>query len=512
MEPKNLTPQHLSRVIGNRRFQAFAIACLILVALVCLQVNELNQNKPMCEIFSHCDLRANDIQQIQIALSQSGLGEFEIEDSHVLVPKTQQAAYLQAIAEHDAIPFELRDSDDAPLAINPFLSRSQQVAMERIRKKNSICKMVARLPFVDQAWFEMDQADSHSAFEKAKQSAVISIRTTNQAALTNQHVDTVKRMIDGAVAGLELDDIVVIDLTSGAAHQDNLDPSINRQVRSQQIAYEQRRFYENQIRNVLSEFPGIDVTVLVNVQSAADFEQTALAPPPLPPIAIQPAVSNQGAGANGFASINRETNQPTAPILVASHQTTSRVSDSFHKQISVSLDVPQSLVVDLFGIPSTDRINNERGNNRPISPSQLLQQNFNQLSTELIQKIRPLLPESAFRNRTTFPITVHLIRQPTASNAPWVAQVKQLATQHWPSATVLAIGLVLLSIVCRTPRPTAIDRHRSRLDATGHPSAPESVPDSAIANSNPETQLSELIDKDPDAAAKVLESWIRDAA
>ena len=74
------------------------------------------------------------------------------------------SAYLQAIADQKAIPPELRSGEQASSVPNPFLSRSQQQLLERETKKRQIQEMVVRLPFVEQAWFEMDAAEKRSAF------------------------------------------------------------------------------------------------------------------------------------------------------------------------------------------------------------------------------------------------------------------------------------------------------------------------------------------------------------
>ena len=265
MDSLKFLPARTRELLADRRFRGFAIGALILAVVTVLQVSNLNKNKPMCDLFANCKLANGEIQRMQIALSQSGLSEFKIENDRLLVPSAQHSSYLQAVAEHDAVPHDLQEDHEKTPNVNPFLSRSQQIALERSEKKRQIREMVVRLPFVDQAWFEMDQSSSHSAFEKSKQSAVVSIRTAQRVALNEQQVDTVQRMISGAIAGLNPEGIVVIDLSAGFAHQDLIDPSTTQQVRFQRIAFEQQRFYENRIQDILKDYPGVTVRVHVDV-------------------------------------------------------------------------------------------------------------------------------------------------------------------------------------------------------------------------------------------------------
>ena len=273
MDSLNFSTDQIKELVNDRRFRGFAIGALILAVVAILQVGNLNKNQPMCDLFSDCKIGNNEIQRLQIALSQSGLSDFKVENDRLMVPAAQHASYLQAAAEHNAIPQDIQRSEEKPPSVNPFLSRSQQIALERSEKKRQIREMVVRLPFVDQAWFEMDQSSSHSAFEQSKQSAVVSIRTSQNVALSDQHVDTVQRMISGAVAGLNPEGIVVIDLSAGFAHQDLIDPSTTQQVRFQRIAFEQQRFYENRIQETLKDYPGVLVRVHVDVTQQSEKDK-----------------------------------------------------------------------------------------------------------------------------------------------------------------------------------------------------------------------------------------------
>jgi len=267
MDSQRLTSERISKLLRNRRFHAFLIACVILLILVGLQAANLKTNTPMCELLEDCNVSNADLQRMQLAFGQSGLNGFKVVDNRLMVPKAEHANYLQAITANDAIPEDLRDEETTTPNVNPFLSRTQQLAIERRQKKQQIRDMVVRLPFVEQAWFEMDQTNMRSAFQRSKQSAVISIRPPENVPLTDNHVDTVKRMIGGAIAGLDLNEIVVIDLSAGYAHHESDDPGLTQQVRFQRIAFEQQRIYETRIREVLKEYPGINVNVQVEANN-----------------------------------------------------------------------------------------------------------------------------------------------------------------------------------------------------------------------------------------------------
>ena len=523
MDSQQSTTERVTKLVQGKRFRAFGIACIVLSVLVVLQVGNLNHNMPMCELFGNCNLANNDLQRLQIALSQSGLSDFKVKDKQLLVPTEQHSEYLQAIAEKDAIPQELRDSDESGPSINPFLSRSQQLALQRAAKKRQIREMVVRLPFVEQAWFEMDQSETHSAFEAPKQSAVISIRPPENVPLNDQHVDTVKQMIGGAVADLNPANIVVIDLSAGFAHQDVEDSSTSQQVHYRRIAFEQQRFYESRIRETLIDYPGIKVTVHVEVKPDTESDKLTLRQPQTIHTAQFPQRSKvPNAGANGVASVQDfEPSLPTVDpqtnssagyrVELASHAEM-MPTDSLQKEIFVSINVPQKLVNDLFGSVTIERSEARSHSQYQTMVAKDTQVKFQQLQAEIIQKVRPLLPASTFQNRATSPIAVNLIRQPLPTENPWTSEVQQFAIQHWPSVAVLLIGVILLTIVTRNPETLPASSRKLSQNETQDIVSIDAHLSNERVDQNPEVRLSNLIEKDPDAAAKVIEAWIRDAA
>ena len=523
MDSNFLSAQKIFSLFQSRRFQGLVIGCLILAALAILQAGNLRGPVKMCELFETGNASEEDLQRMQIAFGKSGLNEFNLIDGNLMVPKTEHAKYLQSLADHDGIPQDLRDRNENLSTTNPFLSRSQQLSIERAQKKRQIRDMVVRLPFVDQAWFEMDQTTSRSAFQRSAQTAVISIRPATDVTLNENHVDTVKRMIGGAIAGLDLGEIVVIDLSAGYAHQDSTDPATTQQVRFQRIAFEQQRIYQSRIREALKDYPGIEVSVQVDVSQAPPKVDKVAVQPALEPqrIAVPPAKNIYDAGANGTAKLDdfEATERPIAPtpIALVKHVAAPEVIE---KDISVYIDVPRSLVHDIYGTPAP--IANSSGSTNTKYEHQAAlardtQKKFAQLKSEIVRKVQPLLPRNHSNYAKDLPITVNLIRQSTVVQAPaWHAKLKAFALQNWPSAAVLALGLILLSIVTRKPvtlpASPQVQYDDDQVLLSSEVRLPENGSEETADNSRAEVRLSNLIEKDPNAAAKVIETWIRDAA
>ena len=507
------------KLAADRRVKAFVIAALVLIAIVVLQVGQLKQNRSMIALFADCNLRSIDIHRMQIALSKSGLTEFEVHGNRLLVPQLQQPQYLQAIAEQNAIPPELRGTESDTATSNPFLSRSQQLSIERESRKQKIQEMLVRLPFVEQAWLEMDADEAPSAFQQSAKSAVISVRAVDNQPLLVQQVETVRQMIAGAVIGIESDQIVVIDLSTGLVSRDaSQQSSAERKLDAQRVAFATQQLLENRLRESLKGYPGLKVSVVVEPVEDRVDQITSIAPTEIP--ASDTLTQRQTlslpklAGANGQVSIRDwpAVAQPTAEIRLTNHVESAPSTGIARERISVLIDVPQDLLARLYG-----------SNNKPLSyttrttgysthpPADQAEQHFEELKSEIEAIVRPLIGGSS---DNPIPVNFNLSRSPAVSADPWLETARSMAIENWPSLAVLLVGLILISIVSQQSRPTRFStarkaRHDESLIAND--ARPNSVGIDEHKQSA-ETRLSQLIEQDPDAAARVIESWIRDAA
>jgi flagellar biosynthesis/type III secretory pathway M-ring protein FliF/YscJ len=501
------------------------VAAIVLAVLAVLHVNQVRNHAPMKELLQGCDLRNREIHRLQFAFGKAGLDDFEIKDGSVFVPEKSHAKYLAAAAEHDAIPRGIQaDSDMQVESVNPFLSRVQQESIEHVRRVKQIQEMVVRLPFVDQAWFEMEQLKRRNAFDTSNQSAVVSVRPAPNACLADNRVATIKKMVAGAVADLSEENILVIDLQDGSAIQNVTDELTEKQRRIQQVASNQQRFYVNQIRELLDDLKNLNVDVIVNIQERelAEPDKVVAIPEVVEPTVMDLELPR--AGANGMVSLEPSfeaeqvrtgvANPHTTPILPVIHE--SRIV--LDKQLDITIHVPASTVFEKLGEPTVTAENASK-EVRSAEIARQTQSKFEQLKASIIERLLPLFPQNKVADgkfaseghslAVKFkPLETAALEMPISMTA----RVQRFITANWPSIAVLGIGLVLLSIVTRRPHSAIVNVD----DRIGEES--QSTPSTAAANdiaqddTDAEVRLTQLIEEDPDSAAKIIETWIRDAA
>jgi flagellar biosynthesis/type III secretory pathway M-ring protein FliF/YscJ len=511
----------INTIFQSAQSRAILVGVLLLAILAVLQVSHLHRNAPMVSLLEDSELSGHDLERMQFALGKAGLSEFKVENGALMVPQRAHGAYLHAVAENDAIPDHLRDEDDALPAINPFMTRSQQRLITENEKKRQIRDMVTRLPFVEQAWFEMDTAEGGSAFEPARQSAVISIRPPAGTLLDAYQVATLRQMIGGAMAGIDPKDIVVIDVSAGYAHQDQAStPQFKSVSIEQRPVLEQKSHYTNRVREALKkygpEYADIGIDVQVEMFEVAPTQKASFQPP----VAAKPESRFSAVmGTNGVASIYDQVDQQRTDESVQPIRTV-----DYGSRVTVALAVPQSLV---DGLPTTFA----KQGTKLQTP--VRQAKFQRLSQELLGCVRPVLPQSSFQRNAPFPVSINMVHEPVVAAATWQEHVQTFFAKHWPSLAVLAIGLVMLSIMTRSSTSDVMESEEAEspdivsiASVTQEPNQaeqattpqPEHLPDATLAQPedyakrDAERKLNRLFEKDPDSAAKVIESWIRDAA
>ncbi len=506
--------QQFKNVFQGQRYRGLALGMILLAILAVTQVNQLQPQTATCELFRG-SLKSSDLERIQLALGNAGLNDFEIENGKLLIPKAQRALYLQAVSAHNAVPSRLREQVADTDSISMFMSRSQQKMVAREKKKKQVREMVMRLPFVEQVWFEMDIAESSNAFESATQTAVISIEPAANVILDATQISTVKRMIQGAIAGIQANQIQVVDIQSGYAVQNGSDQQTAVGIQGLP-ALEQQNYFENRIRRALEGLEGVDVNVKVDV--------VKIPAPNVSPVSIpepQPAAALQSVPlTNSYASIY-EQETGTSRVAAASFE---KPRPTFVTHVAVDVAVPQKLVQDW-----SEKQPAQNGIDPQIQHANL-QAAFARVRGEIVNRVQPLLPASTAMVHGQSPVNVRLIRSPVTAPLTWLDQVKPFLVKYWPSIAVLTIGVLLIGSMTRS------DRRRQQMIAEAEDSSAdilsinsviegrsaeergggdhESVTGEAemTARREAERKLNQMIEQDPGNARKVIENWIKDAA
>ena len=503
METQQSYSRSILNWISSPRTRAFGIAVVVLVLLAWIQVSQLKRDTPMSELFSGCQLQMEEIHRLQIAFGKAGLNEFVVRDQNVFVPVEKRPDYFKVASEEDAIPTSVVASDKHEPQASFLLSRNQTEQIKLEKSKRQVREMLLRLPFVERAWFNMDRAESASAFRPARQSAVVQIKTPNARVLSTRHVDTIRRMVSGAIAGLTSDDVVVINLEDGLALDEATFNSPDHDGQVQDLVMEQQRYYENQIRDVLQKYSGIDIHVDVHVSEEVSTESTAQMGHDVVTVqgsasfdrnVEQDSAALPQPGANGVVSLETEFEPVPAQSAQNVVTPTKRV---FKTILDVEIGIPDLMVY------APQSAANEKKDNETVDEAAT--KKFRQIREDVQKRIASVLPS---RSEFESNVKVSLIQSPIQEVAArgFLAQARELFATHWTSIAVVLIGLTLMTVVNRSGTQPEDETPQD---------APAEIGIVRSGNAEvlePEIRLGQMIEEDPEAAAKIIETWIRDAA
>ena len=506
MDSTPLTIETVIRFAKQRRVRAFLIGVAMLTILAVFQVQRQAEDAHLCELYPNAKLSEAELYRLQIALIHEGLEEFSIPaEGKLFVPISKRLEYIKAIARQNEEPINYRKSEDnGQVAPNLFLPKSERDAITLATKKKNIEKTITRLPYVVEAIFEMDKPIGFSAFQKQQNRAVISLATKDDLPLTSDRAKTIKAIVRVA-AGVDSEDIVMIDLKTGLIHDDSGGPKAGNVATLDTDVSETLRHCESRINEALATYPQIKATVAVTIQQptpiTASTGKSANSQPldlgPYNPEILQ-------AGANSVVKIDTanwskpttETNGGAAMSILT-------------KVVSISIDVPENLVIDRIEPPQANLASD--GKQPPGLDQEKFDAQFNELKSEITRKVESTLsatPTIKCKDEIAF----NLIPAMTVPVESMENRVRRIAVENWPSGVVLFVGLILLVTVTRNsdPNPNTSTNQHSRVSQNSGSNASPIHDTEALSDS--EIRLTQLIEKDPDAAARVIKSWIRDAA
>lgn len=489
------TRESFAKCTRATRCLIIAVGTLVL-AWGAYQLSRPRQTE-FCPLFlgQAATLEVADLERMEIALGKSGLTEFELRNGRVWVPSEHKAEYLLALDREDALPEQWRTQSEPEAGL--FASRADREREERERKKKQVEQMVGRLPFVEKAWLEIGQTAPRNVFEAPLQTAVIGIKPAGNQSLSADQIRTVRQVVANAVGGVVAESVVVADYHPGRAYG-GTNPS-GEAAPNLRMA-ERQSHYEKLIARALLGFEGVEVHV--------DYE---LPPPAVearrPPITRFAARSQFPApgparrdaeilyGANGVASIENVKPPAQLPSADLPPPPANTGDEWAGEQVLVTVKVPRDLIL-------------ASGPKDPRQPPGSVD-GLAALQREIVNRVTPLLPIASFDRSNQHPIRVEPLPgdAETAAVSTW-SQWEERARQYgWPAA-ILGIGLCWIAGIAI---PGWVRSSRANPESNADEPTPLSSDDLSRYR-EAEGKLSQLVDADPEAAAQVIRSWIRDAA
>jgi flagellar M-ring protein FliF len=544
---QSMTPS--ARLTTGLLVAAIGISMLFLFQQQTESANEI--------LFGGETLTSQEIGVMEAAFAQADLNGWDSKGNQMRVPRGKRHTYLAALAENNALPQESGAAFEKVLSDqSPFENRKMGELRAKVALQKELAFTIRELNGIESATVQIQEITGKDAIvPRPMRRAAVTVKTTGNTGIDSNQ----ERMIRDVVAyggGIDRADVVIADTNGGRVY--NGPPKDGTLSGEHNVYADTQRRFEEQIRRKivarLSNYPNLNISVYVELNQMLEDRTTKISYDEKPtalstrttsieensstsanagrPGAGPNGVGNQAVAVNGGGSDQESTltesveeQENTAGVT----QTITRRPGLVPNHVTVSIGVPKSHFrrVWLQQNPPVD------GENPVLPTAADLEAVQAQVVSEIESSVVPLIPkapagEDTFPRVKVIPFTDLPLAEPavptlTDNAGAWFAA-------HWQTLAMLGValfGVMFLRGMIRSAQASAAaalaaDSEAAKRMAELNMTDDEEEDDNELGNSlrgrhdstgrSLRDELTELVRDDPNAAASVLQNWIKEAA
>ena len=478
-----------------KRWFVVALLCLVIFSLIILWQPSSTE---YADLFSGRQFSPTELTQIEQAFAAAGLDQWQIANGRVGVPRGQKSAYLTAL-QNVIEPDTLNADMDLALK-NSSLWEPRHIKDLKIKhaEEKQLSRMLATMKFIEDVTVRKDQIDNRGLRGNRETTALAAVKPTGDMQLDGDKAYAIRNAVAACYAGLSSEHVTVLDLNSGRVFGGDTQPDA---IATDPYANRKRHFeqlYQDRIRAELSpEIDGVTIEIYVALNYAEKQSETTT-----------PGKTSEQLPATG----TRDNTTLVPQHVVASIS----VPISYYRQIVQQQNTTaQDTLTPLGNSTRLKMIQQATVHRIRKRITQLLQIPASanlQSPTAMVHINTPADPAVIIANTSKQPATIT-----TLAEGPWI----------WLGCILFAIlGTgILLQLLPKKPATLPdlepADGPTASSETTNATSSSQSIEEiSPSATTTDETaendqlrlQLTDRIRQNPDIAADVLQSWLKDAA
>lgn len=488
-EPQAATFQQRLRSLPLATRIVGCVAVVVLVAAAVFTSRPRTSTK-LVSLLGETRLQTLDIQRMRMALSQAGIVEVEVRDQQLWIPRERIAAALKTINDQNVLPAGLKSETPTAPSISPFASRLQQQLQQQHQKKLAIQSLVRRLPFVADAMLEIDFGGEATARTAGSLRCTLTIQPSDGQYLETAQLETIRQIALGSLSQLQPENLVIVDLAAGIAFDDKLlekPQTADQVVEIEKLRYRQR--LDREIHQRLADIEGVEVSVTYREQSSDSLD---FAPGS---VAVTKRSGTQAFLTSGPMNLPGTNGSASVDVSSGLQAQLANAGNSLSEQTKVPTLIPQVSI----RLPS-----NTSGSSDQPAASLARSMEQDQLRKIVLDRVRPLLPDSAFTQPDQFPITVEFASSEIATKS---STGSPTAINQWISSRT---GGIWIAVISTAGLSMLLLFSLRRRESVGDGAARETVEEAREIKLK--QQIDELLRTDPDTAANVIRDWIQKAA
>lgn len=415
-----------------------------------------------------------ELRDMQAALGKVGL-EAEIDGARIRIPRGQEARYMAALDEADALPAKPGHHMEKAVNSGGFLRipHSQQATAELVAKQQELQGLIDGMRGVEHSAVLID-AEETAGFPRPQKvvTAAVAVWPEHARSLNRDTIQTIRQLLASSISGLQGDSVTVIDMNTNVHFTGNQAPS----AAGGGYAEQKKRYeleWKQTIAAVLSYIPGVLVSATVEMNATDAGDAPAGAP------------------------------QRVTASVVVPRTYLEQIWRTENPHPSAEFQTPDADA--LAGIESRELEKIER----------------------LVGNLLPRDAGTGSQPRVEVS-TFHASAEPTTSTQQLRERAQAWLLVHWQTLSMAGLALVGLLVLRSMVRSVGgSPAPRSSSTAIGLPATLSLVPDEfqqdpdepsepferhETSSDSLSGELAEVVRNDPDAAVHVLRTWIGNAS
>lgn len=513
-------------------------------------------------LLGNAEFTDGELARMEAALGKAGL-QARRAGARLRVVRGQQAAYMAALAEGNALPENFNDLLKEMLAESSvWESRQQREMKQKVYEQRQLALILRNMKGIEFASVQYTDVGKPGLGESKERSVNVSVRTKGNHEVDDEQIRTIRDTVASAL-GTDRAHVLVTDLFASKSYP-YYEPGTPGLDSNAYLAAEREmeRYYKNQIEQLLVPYPGAIVQAHVEIDpildhttSSTQFSQpqaintesysknvksnagTGGARPGFNP--NQEAQGNQArsvAQSQGSENSTDETRENVRSVT-GHEQTTKRTVGLVPTDVRISISLPESYFPKAFqerwkidhpadavsAMPAATRADLQRI--QEDTTRKIQDQVKNQL--KVLKMGEDEYPRVVVETHLDLPTAPETPPAFADTAGTWLAS-------NWQTLAMVGVGLISLVFLRGmlkaplpapegTARPGAVGIDLSLVQAPEGREEEARRPTDEVAEGDPKLRrrsggpnlrddLVTLVKEDPDTAANILRTWIGDAA
>jgi flagellar biosynthesis/type III secretory pathway M-ring protein FliF/YscJ len=247
------------------------IALVVCVSLLGISVLVLmgSGEREMERLFAGREFSASEISKITQSFSVAKLDQWETAGQQIQIPRSERAKYLAALEGKFDLDTRNTDVDQVLQQTSILDTPSLRDLRLRNAKEKDLAMMLMQMPDIEVARVNIDTKQERGLSGQTKMVALAALKVANGEDLTMQKADSIRDIIAARYAGLQRNEVVVIDLNSGYTFGSSTSPLQSTDRQRAMRNYE--KWWKNRVENLLVDIPNKRIEVSLQIISPAIF-------------------------------------------------------------------------------------------------------------------------------------------------------------------------------------------------------------------------------------------------